>query len=63
MHSCAVDAATNIDSYVRAKTTLHDCTVIYRFSKELLENLETIVEFSQCYREDDSHTAGALDVF
>ena len=32
--------------YVRHRTTLHDGTVAYRFSKELLAFLETLVAFS-----------------
>jgi hypothetical protein len=45
------------------KTTLHDGTVIYRFSKELLAYIETLVAFCPYYRQDDPRTAGALDEF
>jgi hypothetical protein len=39
--------------------------VIYRFSKEILAYIETLVafKFSLQYRHDDSHTAGALGAF
>ena len=45
------------------KTTLHDGTVIYRFSKELLAYIETLVAFCPYHRQDDPRTAGALDEF
>ena len=63
MQGYAVDATTKIDEYVREKTTLHDGTVIYRFSKELLAYIETLIAFCPYYRQDDPRTAGALDEF
>ena len=36
MQGYAVDSTTDIDAFVRETTTLHDGTVIFRFSKELL---------------------------
>jgi hypothetical protein len=63
MQGYAVDATTKIDAYVREKTTLHDGTVINRFPKELLADIETLVAFSPWYRQDDPRTAGALDEF
>jgi hypothetical protein len=43
MQSYAVDAATDIDSYVCSKTALHDCTVTSRFSKVWLVHFKTNV--------------------
>ncbi len=37
--------------------------MIYRFSKEILAYIETLVVFSQLYRQNDPHTVGALGAF
>ena len=63
MQSYAVDSSTIMEAFVKKKTTLHDGTVIYRFSKELLAYIETLVAFSQHHQADDPCTAGALDEF
>jgi hypothetical protein len=40
-----------------------DGTKIYRFSKELLAYIEMCVAFSQHYRQNDPHTASAMDMY
>eukprot|EP00291_Cryptomonas_curvata_P026977 CAMPEP_0172174524 /NCGR_PEP_ID=MMETSP1050-20130122/13718_1 /TAXON_ID=233186 /ORGANISM="Cryptomonas curvata, Strain CCAP979/52" /LENGTH=88 /DNA_ID=CAMNT_0012846521 /DNA_START=349 /DNA_END=615 /DNA_ORIENTATION=- len=57
------DSTSDIDTYVREKTTLYDGTVIYRFSKEILAYIETLVAFSPWNKQNDPHTAGALGAF
>ena len=37
--------------------------MIYRFSKEILAYIETLVAFSPRYRQNDPDTAGALGAF
>ncbi len=39
--------------YVTHLRTLHDGTIVHRFSKELLAYLETLVAFCPYYRKDD----------
>ena len=61
MKSYMVHEDTVIADYVRHHTTLHDGTVVHRFSKELLAFLETLVAFSPYYRANDPRAAGAMD--
>ena len=63
MKSYAVHQDTDIDEYVKHSKTLHDGTVVHRFSKELLSFLETLVAFSPYYRANDARCAGAMDTF
>jgi hypothetical protein len=39
--------------YVTHSRTLHDGTIVHRFSKELLAYLNTLVAFCPYYRADD----------
>ena len=63
MRSYAVHQDTDIDEYVKHSKTLHDGTVVHRFSKELLSFLETLVAFSPYYKANDARCAGAMDSF
>jgi hypothetical protein len=49
MKSFCVDKDTDLAEYVGHSTTLHDGTVVYRFSKELLGTFETLVDFCAYY--------------
>jgi hypothetical protein len=51
----------DIDKYVSYSKTLEDETSIYRFSKELLAYLKTLVAFSPCYYADDPRSTGNID--
>ncbi len=55
MKSFAVHEHTNIDEFVSEIKTLPDGSKIYRFSKELLAYVETLVAFSPYYRVNDQH--------
>ena len=61
MKSYMVHEDTVIADYVRHRTTLHDGTVVHRFSKELLAFLEALVVFCPYYRANDPRAAGAMD--
>jgi hypothetical protein len=63
MQHYTVTKDTDIEDYVTELTTLHDGTVLYSFSKELLAYLETIVAFSPYYLQYDTRTAGVMDNF
>ena len=63
MQHYTVTPDTDLDDYVTETITLHDGTVLYRFSKELLAYLETIVAFSPYYIQNDPRTAGVMDNF
>ena len=63
MRSFVVVADTDIDVFVRDKKELQDGTIIYRFSKELLAYLETLVAFSPYYRVNDPRAAGPMDTY
>ncbi len=63
MKSFRVDKDTDIAAYVRHVTFLHDCTRVYRFSKELLALLETLVAFSPYYVANDPIAAGPIDTY
>ncbi len=52
-----------IDKYVSCSKTLEDGTTIYRFSKELLAYLKTLVAFSPYYYADDPRSAGNIDKY
>ncbi len=49
MQDYAVSPGFDVAAYVSHSTTLHDGTIIYHFSKELLAYLETLVAFSPYY--------------
>jgi hypothetical protein len=49
MKSFRVDKDTDIAVYVRHVTILHDSTRVYRFSKNLLALIETLLAFSTYY--------------
>jgi hypothetical protein len=53
----------DIDKYVSYSKTLEDGTTIYRFSKELLSYLKTLVAFSPYYCADDPRSAGNIDKY
>ena len=59
----AVSPGFDVAEYVSHKTTLHDGTIIYRFSKELMAYLETCVAFSPYYRADDPRAAAHIDKY
>ena len=63
MKSFRVDQDTDIAAYVRHVTILHDSTRVYRFSKELLALLETLVAFSPYYVANDPNAAGPIDIY
>ena len=63
MKSFRVDKDTDIATYVRHVTILHDSTRVYRFSKELLALLETLVAFSPYYVANESNAAGPIDIY
>ena len=63
MKSYMVHEDTVFAGYVRHRTTLHDGTVVHRFSKELLAFLETLVAFCPYYRANDPRAAGAMDTY
>jgi hypothetical protein len=63
MQHYTVTPDTDLDDYVTETITLHDGTVLYCFSKELLAYLETIVAFSPYYIQNDPRTAGVMDNF
>jgi hypothetical protein len=54
---------TDIDAYVCHAKLLHDCTRAYRFSKELLAFLQTLVAFCPYYVGNDPNTAGPMDIY
>ena len=61
MKSLRIDAATDIPDYVRHSTELLDGTRVYRFSRELLAYLETMVAFSP-YHVANNPNAAAVGV-
>ena len=63
MKSFAVHEQTDIDEFVRESRILPDGTEVYRFSKELIAYLETIVAFSPYYRVNDPRMVGPLDQY
>ena len=63
MKSFAVHEHTNIDEFVRKIKTLPDGSKIYRFFKELLAYVETLVAFSPYYRVKYPHMVGPLDQY
>jgi hypothetical protein len=63
MKSFRVDKDTDIAAYVRHVTILHDSTRVYRFSKELLALIETLVSFSPYYVANDPRAAGPIDIY
>ena len=63
MQIYTVTPDTDLNDYVTKTITLHDGTVLYCFSKELLAYLETIVAFSPYYIQNDPCTAGVMDNF
>ncbi len=62
MKSLRIDAATDImiPDYVRHSTELLDGTRVYRFSRELLAFLETMVAFSPYQQPQRSWARGCL---
>ncbi len=52
-----------LHSDVSYSKTLEDGTTIYRFSKDLLAYLKTLVAFSQYYYADDPRSAGNIDKY
>jgi hypothetical protein len=63
MKSLRIDAATDIPAYVRHSTELLDGTRVYRFSRELLAFLETMVAFSPYHVANNPNAAGPADAF
>jgi hypothetical protein len=63
MKSLRIDAATDIPDYVRHSTELLDGTRVYRFSRELLAYLETMVAFSPYHVANNPNAAGPADAF
>jgi hypothetical protein len=64
MHdSFQVDDETDIDAFVRHATLIHDGTRVYRFSKELLAFLQTLVVFCPHYVANDPNAAGPMDSY
>ena len=61
MKSFLVNKNTDLAEYIRYCTTLHDGTVVYRFSKELLATLETLVAFCPYYAANDHNAAAPMD--
>jgi hypothetical protein len=59
----AVSPGFDLAEYVTHSTTLHDGTIVYRFSKELLAYLETLVAFSPYYRADDPRVTAHIDKY
>jgi hypothetical protein len=62
IRSLRIDTDTDIPAYVRHSTELLDGTRVYRFSKELLAFLETMVAFSP-YHANNPNAAGPADAF
>jgi hypothetical protein len=63
MKSLRVHADTDIHTYVRHSTELLDGTRVYRFSRELLAFLETMVTFSPYHVANNPNAAGPSDAF
>jgi hypothetical protein len=63
--SFQVDDETDIDTFVRHefKLLLHDGFCVYRFSKELLAFLQTLVAFCPYYVANDPNAAGPMDSY
>ncbi len=61
MQDYAVSPGFDVTAYVSHSTTLHDGTIIYRFSKELLAYLETLVAFSPYYSADDPRSTAHIN--
>jgi hypothetical protein len=59
----AVSPGFDVAEYVAHSKTLHDGTIVYRFSKELLAYLETLVAFSPYYRADDPRVTTHIDKY
>ncbi len=60
-----VTAETDIDEFVRECAILHDGTNLktYRFSRELLANVEMCVAFTPYYRQDYPRTASPIEKY
>ncbi len=58
-----VDKDTDIEAYVCHLTIFHDSTRVYRFSKELLALIETLVALSPYYVANDPNAAGPIDIY
>ncbi len=56
-------ADIDIDKYVSHTKKFEDGTTIYRFSRELLAYLKTLVAFSPYYYADDSRSAENIDKY
>jgi hypothetical protein len=52
-----------LGQYVTYLRTLHDGTIVHRFSKELLAYLETLVAFCPYYRADDPRVTAHIDKY
>ena len=63
MKSLRIDADTDIKAYVHHSTELFDGSRVYRFSKELLAFLETMVAFSPYHVANNPNAAGPADAF
>ena len=63
MKALRVDADTDIAAYVRHSTELLDGNRVYRFSRELLAFLETMVAFSPYHVANNPNAAGPADAF
>jgi hypothetical protein len=61
MQDYAVSPSFDVAANVSHSTTLHGGTIIYRFSRELLAYLETLVAFSPYCHEDDPRSAAHID--
>jgi hypothetical protein len=63
MKSLRIDADTDIPAYVRHSTELLDGSRVYRFSRELLAFLETLVAFCPYHVANNPNAAGPADAF
>ena len=63
MKSFRVDKDTDIATYVRHVTILHDSTRVYHFSEKLLALIETLVALSPYYVANDPNAAGPIDIY
>ena len=63
MRDLRIVVDTDIREYVRHSTELLDGSRVYRFSKELVAFLETMVAFSPYHVANDPNTAGPSDIF
>jgi hypothetical protein len=63
MRALSIVADTDIREYVRHSTELLDGSRVFRFSRELVAFLETMVAFSPYHVANDPNAAGPSDIF